>query len=160
MGGSSRKFRGGDFSNIWQSSLSWQTSVFPYCTKSWWKKLLSQILGGQSPQSPPWIRPCIHAIVAQVLDYLISVSLCSHNLQCPLLRFTFSNIFHTQSTVLVYLRKVLIADFIFKHANYDQTVVNRRRCRREPAQHKASLSGSFVPVSQDKRSLLKFANKQ
>jgi len=30
-----RKFRRGDFSNIWQSSLSWQSSVFPYCTKSW-----------------------------------------------------------------------------------------------------------------------------
>jgi len=30
-----RKFRGGDFSNIWQTSLSWQPSVFPNCTKSW-----------------------------------------------------------------------------------------------------------------------------
>jgi len=37
-----RKFRGwGDFSNIWQSSFSWQSSLFPNCTKSWWKKLLS-----------------------------------------------------------------------------------------------------------------------
>jgi len=78
----------------------------------------------------------------------------------PFATFHFSNIFHTQSTVLVYLRKVLIADFIFKHANYDQTVDSRKRCRREPVQHKASLSGSFVPVSQDKKSLLKFANMQ
>jgi len=26
---------GGDFSNIWQSSLSQQLSAFPNCTKSW-----------------------------------------------------------------------------------------------------------------------------
>jgi len=31
---------------------------FPNCTKSWWIKLLSQVLGGRSPQSPPsGIRP-------------------------------------------------------------------------------------------------------
>jgi len=35
------KCRGGDFSNIWQSSLRWQPSVFLNCTKSWWKMLLS-----------------------------------------------------------------------------------------------------------------------
>jgi len=54
-----RKFRGGDFSNIWQSSVSWQSSVFPNCKNSWWKTLLSWVLGGAiAPIATPWIRPC------------------------------------------------------------------------------------------------------
>ena len=34
-----RKFRGSDFSNIWQSSLSWQSGVFPNCKKFMVKKV-------------------------------------------------------------------------------------------------------------------------
>jgi len=53
-----RKFRGGDFRNIWQWSLSRQSGVFPNCKKSWWKRLLSQVSGGDdsSNRPPPWIR--------------------------------------------------------------------------------------------------------
>jgi len=63
-----RKFRGDDFSNIWQSSISWQPSVFPNCTKSWWKKLLSWVLGEAiAPIAPPGSAPAtlsrVHCVI-------------------------------------------------------------------------------------------------
>jgi len=32
---------------------------FPNCTKLWWIKLLSKVLGARSLQLTPWIRPCL-----------------------------------------------------------------------------------------------------
>jgi len=57
-----RKFRGGDFSNIWQSSLSWQSGVFPNCKKIMVKKVTFIGFKGGA------IAPII------LLNYCISIS--------------------------------------------------------------------------------------